>query len=368
MGARIKTGAGAAAWVMILCAAAFIALAAVWIRETYGVLSIAVADESFRNMLQNKRTLFAEYVVIPTAAIFVVICMIHLVWKKINRRWMTCISAVLLLVSVCGAVAELDAVSCLARMHRLSREQWYDVNDMVMHALGAVDGDTYTNAKEALERSYRDGNRVMECDFALTSDGQIVACHDWEVWNRKTNPDAATEEDYVPSLAVFMQCRIMGKYTPLSGDDIVLFMKEHPDLYIITDTKEADPDKIIEGFTALVDAAVRNECEETLDRMVVQIYHGYMYDLVNDIYPFPHYIYTLYQEGYRGEADKMREYAKYCVLHNIDVITMNAACYQEELLEICNRYGLRLFVHTVNEKDEIASFTGSGIGVYTDNL
>lgn len=363
---RNRTDGGV--WVILLCAATFITLAAVWIRQTYGILSIAMVNESFRNGLQNKRTPFVKYVILPTAIVYVILLVIHLAGKRFMRRWMTCVSAMLLIFSVCGAAVQLDAGAYLSRMNRLNHAQWYDKNDLVLHALGAVDGVTYTNAKEALEHSYQDGSRMMECDFAVTSDGQIVACHDWEFWNRESNPDKSMGEDFIPTLAFFMQSKIMGKYTPLSGDDIVLFMKEHPDLYIITDTKEAAPEKITEEFTALVEAAVRNECEETLDRMVIQIYHAYMYDIVNDIYSFPNYIYTLYQEGYRGEADKMQQYAEFCMLHDIDVITMNAAYYHEELLEICNQYRLRMYVHTVNEESAIVSYHEQGIGVYTDNL
>lgn len=368
MSARIRSRISGTARVICLCAATFIITAAIWIRKTYGILSVAMANASFRNGLQNKRTLFVKGVILPTAVVFVILFIAHMVWRKSCRHWMTYLSILLLILSLGGAAAYLDAGAYLARMQRLSREQWYDKNSIVLHALGAVDADTYTNAREALEYSYQNGSRAMECDFALTSDGQIVACHDWASWNRKSNQDGAAGEDYVPALEEFMSSRIMGKYTPLSGDDIVLFMKEHPDLYLITDTKGARPDEISEEFKTLVETAERNGCEEILDRMVIQIYHAYMYDMVNDIYAFPNYIYTLYQEGYRGEPDQMQQYAEFCMLHDIDVITMNEAYYHEELLDICNQYKVRMFVHTVNGEDEIASFSAQGVGVYTDNL
>ena len=364
---NVRTRISNVAWMIFLCIMTFMLIAALWIRRTYGTLSFAMTDESFRNGLQNKRTLFVRGVLLPTFAVFMALLIIQITWRKLNRRLVTVVSALLMIVSLGVSVVILDATSYLKRLYRLNQEQWYDIDNAVVHALGNVDGVTYTNSKEALENSYRDGRRLFECDLVMTSDGKIVACHDWELWNRETNPDDSAGEDYAPTLETFMSHKIMGKYTPMSGSDIVLFLKEHPDAYIITDTKYAEPEKIKEEFDSLVDIAIENDCEKLLDHFVVQIYHEYMYDVVNNIYPFPNYIFTLYAEGYRGEENKMQQYASFCMIHNIDVITMNAEYYQSGLTDICDRYGLHMFVHTVNEDDEIKAFHEKGIGVYTDN-
>lgn len=362
----IRTRIRDAVWVILLGTMTFVSTAALWIRRTYGILSLAMANESFRNGLENKRTLFVKHVILPTAVVIGIILMVHIMYKGMNRRRAAYVSAFLLLLSVFASLIILDAGPYFSRLCRLGKGQWYDTDNVVVHALGSIDGVAYTNAKEALEYSYQDGTRLFECDLIMTSDGQIVACHDWDFWNRETYQEDSADENYIPTLDVFMSRKIMGKYTPMSGDDIVQFLRDHPDTYFITDTKYAEPEQIKEEFQALVCAAERNDCKETLDRFVVQIYHGYMYDIVDEIYPFPNYIYTLYTEGYRGEADKMQQYAEFCMLHDIDVITMNADYYQNELSDICERYGIQMFVHTVNDKDEIRVFHESGIGVYTD--
>lgn len=48
----------------------------------------------------------------------------------------------------------------------------------------------------------------------MTSDGQIVACHDWDFWNRETAGKVFENGDVIPTLDVFMSHKIMGKYTP----------------------------------------------------------------------------------------------------------------------------------------------------------
>lgn len=355
-------------WIVFACIATFLLTGTVWIRRTYGGgLALAMANESFRNGLRNKRTLFVKYVILPTVILFVVLLTVHIILKKLNKRIMTYITAILMVLSICAAVVGLDVTFYLGRQYRMSQEQWYDTGDLVVHALGCIDGITYTNSKEALENSYQNGNRLFECDLIMTSDGHLVACHDWEFWNRESYDSETEDESYIPTLEVFMDCKVMGKYTPLSGKDIVLFLKDHPDAYIITDTKHAEPEKLTEQFQSLVNIVAENNCEEVLDRFVVQIYHAYMYDFIENIYSFPNYIFTLYGEGYRGEEDKMAEYAEFCMLRNIDVITMNKEYYHDELLDICNQYGIRIFVHTVNDQDDIQSFHEKGIGVYTDN-
>lgn len=365
---RIHVKIGNVLWIFFLCIAIFVTAGAVWIRKTYGVLLRAMTNEYFRNWLQNKRRLFAGYVVLPALIAGIILLIVHLVYKQLNRRRMAYISAVLMILSLLGAGVVLDAGSYLARVHRLAQEQWYDKDDMIMHALGGIDGTIYTNSREALENSYQNGKYMMECDMELTADGEIAACHDWGFWNKKANKDGPEGADYVPTLAVFKERPFRGKFTPLSGDDLVLIMKDFPELYIITDTKYVEPEEVQQEFEALVDTAVRNNCEEVLDRFVIQIYREYMYGIVNEIYPFSNWIFTLYQEGFRGEEEKMEAYAEFCMDHDIDVITMHMDYYHDELLEIANRYGLRIFVHTVNGKDAIESYLEKGVGVYTDNL
>lgn len=360
--------------ILIICFSVFILIGSVWLRRTYGEISLAMANEEFKNYLQNKRSLFFKNVIAPAVAMFVILLLLQKIRnkKKFNNKIFISASLLLMMLSLGIAELNLNVRTYLVRQFRLSKEQWYDVDRIVTHALGTVDGVSYTNSKEALEKSYQNGMRYLECDFSMTADNQIVACHDWGYWNRhRQDAGNSGKEEYVPTLEVFMNTQVQGNYTSLSGEDIILFMKAHPDVYIITDTKYTGRDTSEESaeapFKALVELAIENDCQEVLDRFVIQIYHAYMYkDIVENIYPFSNCIFTLYQEGYQGDEDAMEEYAEFCMLHNIDVITMNAEYYCDALLDIANRYDLQIFVHTVNDKDEIQTFLEKGIGVYTD--
>ena len=48
----------------------------------------------------------------------------------------------------------------------------------VAHAGGGIDGETYTNSYEALDRAVNDGFRYLELDLSFTSDDQLVCIHD----------------------------------------------------------------------------------------------------------------------------------------------------------------------------------------------
>ncbi len=355
--------------IAIIAGSAFFAVwGSIWVYRTYGILSAAMTNEAFLNFLKNKRSLFLKEVILPSV-IFFLICGIAAYRAGRFKRVITVLCGCGFPVCMAFAGWRLDAVNYLSREMRLLQAQWYDDGGLVIHALGEIDGKTYTNSKEALENSYQYGNRYMECDFILTSDERLVACHDWEVWNQKNSAkfrEMKREAAYIPGFEEFMETKVMGEYTPLSAEDLIEFMRQNEDLYLITDSKSAEPEYIQKEFANLKKIAIDRGCEEVLDRFVIQIYHAYMHEVIDEIYPFPNYIFTLYQEGYRGEPDKMEEYAEFCMQYDIDVITMSASYYSDELSEICERYGLQLYVHTVNNEDEISAYLAKGVGVYTD--
>lgn len=352
-------------WVeVVLCSAMFFfCVGSIWISQKYGELLLATANREFMNFLENKRSLFLIEVCIP-AFLFLILTgsiVIFTKRKPVAGRYLHIIFIVAAMIFVVTGWKELKLTSFIKYQAHKAEKHWYDENKIVIHALGTIEGETYTNCKEALENSFSDGNRVFECDMILTADQKLVACHDWGVGMQE-----GVSEDNIPTKEVFMNTKIYGKYTPLSIDEIVLFMKEHKDVYIVTDTKAAEGDYYNVEFQEVVNAARAYGCEEVLDRFIIQIYHAYMYGDIQKIYPFKNIIYTLYEEGYRGNPEDMKQYAEFCRLNQIDVITMREDYYADELNSICQDYGVQLFVHTVNDDSRKKYFFERGVGIYTD--
>lgn len=116
-------------------------------------------------------------------------------------------------------------------------------NRYIAHAGGEVNGIKSTNTKDALDQNYKKGFRLFELDIIETSDGKLVAAHDWKMWARFTDYSGALP----PSHAEFMKHKIYGDYTTLDLKGINAWFAAHPDATLITD-KLNDPITFADKF------------------------------------------------------------------------------------------------------------------------
>lgn len=111
---------------------------------------------------------------------------------------------------------------------------------VIAHASGGIDGNAYTNSREALQANLALGTRVFEIDLSKTRDGVWVATHDWENWRRQTGYSGT-----IPTYAEFINLKlkpfdagaIVKQYTPLTLDYLVEVLAKQRDVMIVTDTK-----------------------------------------------------------------------------------------------------------------------------------
>ncbi len=104
----------------------------------------------------------------------------------------------------------------------------------IAHAGGDYNGHKHTNSLEALNHSYARGLRYFEIDFSTTEDGKIVLLHDWHdtfLQYFSTEPGPVTEE-------LFLNTTTTVGFTPLNLIGLKTWLLNHPDTYIIADTKE----------------------------------------------------------------------------------------------------------------------------------
>ncbi|UQZ37458.1 glycerophosphodiester phosphodiesterase [Paenibacillus sp. PK3_47] len=235
---------------------------------------------------------------------------------------------------------------------------------VVAHAMGGINGYTYTNALDAFVANYEQGTRVFETDLLLTTDQELVARHEWTgnmsrlLGQLEVLP--AAKQGTVLSYAEFMDSPILGIYSPLDMDRILDLMVAYPDAYIVTDTKELEPELVTRQFEIIVQAAERRD-PSLLERIVPQIYSRDMLDMVNKVHVFPEVIYTLYQSQDSDEA--VIEFAKET---GVD-ITMPAARAEKGFVKKLKEAGARIYVHTLNDEKEIMKLARLGVdGFYTD--
>ncbi|MEK4493475.1 phosphatidylinositol-specific phospholipase C/glycerophosphodiester phosphodiesterase family protein [Paenibacillus sp. FSL L8-0493] len=240
----------------------------------------------------------------------------------------------------------------------------FEAHRIVAHAMGGINGYTYTNAWEAFVANYERGTRVFEVDFLLSKDDQLVARHEWTGNMSKLLGQLevlpANKQGVALDYEEFMDSPILNIYSPLDIEKVLDLMQNYPDAYIVTDTKEIQPELIEKQFTLLTEAAQRRD-PALLERIVPQIYNQPMLDEINKVYSFPEVLYTLYQS--KDTDEQVIEFVKKT---GVD-ITMPVSRATKSFVKQLKNIGARVYVHTVDEEDEIRALSRMGVdGFYSD--
>ncbi|WP_240420521.1 phosphatidylinositol-specific phospholipase C/glycerophosphodiester phosphodiesterase family protein [Paenibacillus periandrae] len=236
---------------------------------------------------------------------------------------------------------------------------------LIAHALGGIDGVDYTNSLEAFQTNYDKGQRLFEVDFSITKDGLLAARHDWMGYlATKFEQDIPANKLEEPlTLKEFKSYKILENYTPLSFADVARLSKKYPDVYFITDTKETDPELVKQQFTVIRDTA--NRIDPTiLDRFIPEIYSPEMLDIVRDIIPFKHVIFSLYLTSMEPA-----EVVQYVKEHDVHVVAMPEERATKSFIKDLNDIGVVTYVHSLNKVKDVKKLMRMGVhGVYTDFL
>lgn len=232
----------------------------------------------------------------------------------------------------------------------------------VIHAAGSYSEDGgeelfYTNSLEALQNAYDAGKRMIEMDFMFTSDGYPVCAHNADgAWALGFSFDKA------PKHNEFMNSKVYDRLTPLDIYTLADFMREHNDMYVVTDIKEASGAGI-KGVYGTFSKCI----PDLMNRFVIQIYHDEEYEVVQDA-GFSYVIYTLYA----ADEDERESEAIIQSCKNMELVALTMpdvwvddAGFVSEI----NETGVPLFVHTINGKKDMDRYKALGVaGFYTDQV
>ena len=250
-------------------------------------------------------------------------------------------------------------------------------NKYIIHACGKVSGDdgqkyTYTNSIEALKRMYRKGNRVVEVDFAFTTDDEIACVHEWSqsCYTNTADKKNASLEGRPLSLNEFRSVRINGYFTPMLLEDVLSFMKKHDDLILITDIKESRNEDGSSGDELKrLCARIMDTAPELKDRIIIQIYSEDEYDMVRET-GFDYIIYTLYNLPAEQKLDTDR-HLEFAQSHPLVAITFQRILLMDEkFMSSMEKSEIPLLVHTVDgKKYKKAVLSGGTISaIYTNDV
>ncbi len=235
---------------------------------------------------------------------------------------------------------------------------WLKKGTIVKHAAGAINGDVYTNSREALNNTIKRDFSIVEMDFRKCEDGTIVSIHDLE--NVNLGAEALENEK------TFKRSILLGKYTPLLLDDIISILIETPGLYLIVDTH---------GELTMLDLAEEMICiarkknnVEILKRIILQLYHFSDYSKIESLRAFDNILFTVYRENYYPWDYEV--ILKYCFKYKIPVVVIPTSWYlDQKVIDDFSKRNIKLCVHTVNSFEQYQSLMEMGIhGVYSDVL
>ena len=222
----------------------------------------------------------------------------------------------------------------------------------VAHAGGQLDGATYTNSLEALEKNYEAGFRAFEIDLSFTSDRELVCLHDWdESFTRSFDLPPASPVSLQEFERLVQERSSVTKCTLAS---LMHWIDEHHDAILITDVKERN-------LEALEHISTRYP--QLLSRIVPQIYQPDEHESVKTL-GFERLIWTLY--SYPGGTQSVLENLKDMTLW---AVSMNSDRAQEDLPRRLDELGIPTYAHTINQYADLLYLRTLGIDeIYTDSL
>lgn len=241
---------------------------------------------------------------------------------------------------------------------------------------------SYTNSIDALEANYAEGCRLFEVDLSFTSDKQLVLAHSHNdayagaadtlednVWTRadwtKKLGLPYDPEHPLASYEEFMGFTIQGKFRATSFADLVAFVREHGDVFIMLDVGSRSRQATKEIYQAIVDGAERDDA--VLQHFIVGGHTAAMIEAVKEVYPFRIINLYLADEEFRRENDPewldIGAFADYCEEQGISSYSVAANRFLPDEARLLGERGLISYVFTCNDEEEAARLREAGATV-----
>ena len=267
-----------------------------------------------------------------------------------------------------------EKISSLAKIED-EKNAWYTKYHFIAHAGGGIDGKMYSNSLEAWNLSYKNGNRVFDADLMFTTDDKLIVRHavndNIELskvihMKSQTNIDQNGlyryyNSDENMSYDEYMSKKIYNKYTPLSCENLIDYMVEHPDLYISVDMKD---DKY-KSFKYFVDLVKSKHADSILDRIIINIHGESELKTINSVYKFKNIV----MRQHAVHPLNYYEMLELCVKYNIHVVNVSQIFMSDEEIKMMKEMGIHIYVAVVDYISDMQYYQYLGVdGAVTDYL
>lgn len=219
---------------------------------------------------------------------------------------------------------------------------------LIAHAGGAAYGYRLTSSKEALDQAYAGGFRFIELDFSLTTDYGIVLLHDWDTCAKRLLGSSGQR-----TLEQFQADQKMAGLTLMDLDGLLEWMRAHPDVIIITDTKDEQNYAFLE--------LLYGRAGDLAYRFLPQAYNIEEYYKIRQL-GYEDIILTLYKIPTDVET-----LVPFAAQEKPWAVTIPLERFYDELLIPLAATGVPIYAHSVNSVDFVDAWSGKGLtGIYTD--
>jgi glycerophosphoryl diester phosphodiesterase len=246
----------------------------------------------------------------------------------------------------------------------------YNPYGFVAHAFGAIDGHLYSNTLEAFRRNYDRGFRVFEVDVVRLADGTALLAHDGLEANYGLNKPFAEA-----TWADLAGRKYLGRYTILRVQELARLLRDHPDMYVILDSKYAR--------LSIYKSMLRHAPERSLrERIFPHVEDRAELTEFRTAYPLQNYMLALYHTQAQNRYDdpiagdftnRYRAPGVMMWWRDRDLSISLAANgrqsrrYRPSFASALKGVGANVYVHSLGDPNQIQRFWDRGIGVYSDN-
>ena len=242
---------------------------------------------------------------------------------------------------------------------------------LIAHAGGGLEHGIKSNAKEAFDQSAKRGFIYIEADFSETQSGELVLIHNWDKawydWYSKIHfiPDEWAEgrPKQAATAAEFLSSTMRHNLTPMSADDLMIWLDNNPSIRLITDIK----DNPVENLSKLL-----KNYPEASKRLIPQIYLPDEYAPVKAM-GYEDIIFTAYRSKLPDD-----EIINFIDQNEIFALTVPVETVTDHLIYEATLRNIPVWVHrgknrspyaVMNTPEFAARWKARGIsGLYTDYL
>lgn len=234
---------------------------------------------------------------------------------------------------------------------------------VMSHAMGGYGDTIYSNHAMALNKTIKSGQKLIEVDAILTTDGKLVMSHGWDKYSCtyngiKYNKNNATTMTYKK----FMSIKMHGKYETMDAKQWSQYVIKHDEILWEIDLRTLTKKQATKTAKELIRTFKGHE--ECLDMFLIQVGSEDMYNGIHDVYPFKHYQYFIH----KSELTTIDSVLKFCIDKNIESMAVNYKYMSDDIINKIKDAGLKILCYTVDDKELAQKMIDMGADTICSNF